>query len=279
MESVRVDDRDWSRLTLGERIRQVELDGYVVLPDLLAPGHVARLKVETARLETRPVDYSVHQQVCPNLQFNGGPITDLIAHPPTLAFLKELFGGETIFMSCTYARSEPGHPGISLHTDGQPYGSQIFGYGGSVPFMVRVLYYLDDLTRDVSPFRVIPRSHLSMHGDANPYKRYEDHPEQVMVPVESGGAVLINHKVFHGNFPNTGDRPRELLAIAYRPAWAGPVEAVEAWDPDDVATLPEVVQPLFGDKSQRRADFHGGNKPADMRGEAPGINVSRWEQA
>ena len=278
MDSVRVDDRDWSGLTLGERIRQIELDGYVVLPDLLTPGHVAGLKAETARLETRAVDYSVHQQVCPNLQFTGGPITDLIAHPPTLAFLNELFGGETIFMSCTYARSEPGHPGISLHTDGQPYGSQIFGYGGSVPFMVRVLYYLDDLTRDVSPFRVIPRSHLSMHADANPYKRYEDHPEQVMVPVESGGAVLINHRVFHGNFPNTGAHAREMIAIAYRPAWAGPIDEVPAWDEADLAALPDSVRPLFADPNTRHWDFHGGNKPAGMASEAPGINPSRWDR-
>ncbi len=278
MNAVRVDDRDWSTLTLGERIRQIELDGYVVLPDLLTRGHVTGLKAETARLETRPVDYSVHQQVCPNLQFTGGLITDLIAHPPTLAFLNELFGGDPIFMSHTYARSEPGHPGISLHTDGQPYGSQIFGYGGSVPFMVRVLYYLDDLTRNVSPFRVIPRSHLSMHADANPYKRYEDHPEQVMVPVESGSAVLINHKVFHGNFPNTGAHAREMLAVAYRPAWAGPIDEVPAWDEADLAALPDPVRPLFADPNTRHWDFHGGNKPANMASEAPGINPSRWDR-
>ena len=43
-----------------------------------------------------------------------------------------------------------------------------------------------------------------------------------MVPAKAGSAVLINHKVFHGNYPNVGDYPREMLAIAYRPGWAGP---------------------------------------------------------
>ena len=257
----------------------LEVDGYLVLPDLLSAEHIARLKAQTAPLDTIHADYSERQRVRGNMSFQGGAITDLIAHPPTISFLRTLFGDDLVVMSYTYARSEPGHPGISLHTDGQPYGSQIFGYEGSVPVMVRVLYYLDDLTPEVSPFRVMPHSHLSLHADGNPYTRYESHPEEVMVPVKAGSAALINHKVFHGNFPNTGDRPRELLAIAYRPAWAGPVEAVEAWDPEDVATLPAVVQPLFGDKSQRQADFHGGNKPPDMRSEAPGINVSRWEQA
>ncbi len=279
MNSPCIDDRDWSRLTLGERIRMLEVEGYLVLPDLLSAEQVARLKAQTAPLDTIHTDYSERQRVRGNMSFLGGAVTELIAHPPTIAFLRALFGDDLVVMSYAYARSEPGHPGISLHTDGQPYGSEIFGYEGSVPVMVRVLYYLDDLTPEVSPFRVVPYSHLSLHADGNPYTRYESHPEEVMVPAQAGSAVLINHKVFHGNFPNTGDRPRELLAIAYRPTWAGPVKDVEPWDPDDVATLPATVQPLFGDKSQRRWDFHGSNKPPDMRNEASGINVSRWERA
>lgn len=278
MHTPRIDDRDWSALTLGDRIRQIEAEGYLLLPDLLTPEHVDRLKTETAKLETRPVDYSVHQQGCSNIQFIGGEITELAAHPPTLAFLRELFGDEVLVMSYGYARSEPGHPGISLHTDGQPYGSAIFGYEGSVPTMVRVLYYLDDLTNEVSPFRVVPRSHLSLHADGNPYKRYESHPEEVIVPAKAGSAVLINHKVFHGNFPNVGDRARSMLAIAYRPAWAGPIKEVPTWDESEVAQLPDNLRPLYGDCNTRHWDYHGGNKPPNMASDAPGLNPSRWER-
>jgi len=100
-----------------------------------------------------------------------------------------------------------------------------------------------------------------------------------MVTAKAGSAVLINHKVFHGNFPNVGTNPREMLAIAYRPAWAGPVvQQVEQWNPDDLATLPDAVRPFFIDRNTRRWDFGGGNKPASMDSEAPGINPSRWEQ-
>ena len=274
----RIENRDWSLLTLGERIRHVEVEGYVVLPNLLSAREVAALKDETAQLQTTAVDYSVNQRGCPNIQFHGGKITELIAHAPTIAFLRQLFGDEIILMSYGYGRSEPGHPGISLHTDGQPYGSQIFGYEGSCPRMIRVLYYLDDLTENVSPFRVVPHSHLSMHPDANPYLRYQSHPEEVMVTARAGWAVLINHRVFHGNFPNTGNRPREMLAIAYRPAWAGPIKEVEPWDPEEVAKLPESVRCLFGDRNRRDWDFHGGNKPPNMRSTAPGINPSRWQR-
>ena len=274
----RIDQRNWSGLTLGERIRQIEVEGYLVLPNLLDAEEIAALKLETARLETKPVDYSVHQQVCSNVQFAGGKISALIAHPPMIAFLRELFGEEIVMMTYSFARSAPGHPGISLHADGQPYGSEIFGFEGSCPFLVRVLYYLDDLTPEVSPFRVVPHSHQSMHADANPYRRYAAHPEEVMVPVRAGSAVLINHRVFHGNFPNTGDRAREMLAISYRSAWAGPIAEVDEWDASAVAQLPAAVQPLLASRNLRQWNFAGGSKPANMPSAAPGMNPSRWER-
>jgi ectoine hydroxylase-related dioxygenase (phytanoyl-CoA dioxygenase family) len=269
--------KDWQQLTTGQQIQSLEVEGYVVLPDLLTADQVAALKAETALLETTAVDYSIHQRGCPAVQFAGGAITDLIAHRPTIDFLERLFGNDIVMMSYDYARSEPGHPGISLHADGQPYGSAIFGMQGSVPWMVRVLYYLDDLTAEVSPFRVVPRSHLSMHDDANPYRRFTSHPEEMVVTAKAGSAILINHRVFHGNCPNSGDRAREMLAIAYRPAWAGPQSDVEAWNPEQLARLPEEVQQLMTDRNQRRWDFDGGNKPPGMAGDAKGMNPSRWE--
>ena len=277
MPTATIDDRDWSALSTGARIRQLEVEGYLLLPDLLDPDHVARLKAITATFDTKAVDYSENQRGRPGIQFDGGEITALIGHPPTLAFLRELFGDEVIFMHYGYARSEPGHPGISLHADGQPYGSQIFGFEGSCPVLVRVLYYLDDLIPEVSPFRVVPRSHLSLHAEGNPYKRYTDHPEEVMVPAQAGSAVLIHHRVFHGNFPNVGDYAREMLAIAYRPAWAGPIDEVPAWDDQNLETLPGDIRPLFADRNTRHWDYAGGNKPPNMAAEAPGINPSRWE--
>jgi hypothetical protein len=197
-----IDQRDWSALTTGERIRMIEVEGYLVLPDLISPDELANLKAQTATWPTDHVDYSEKQRVRKAVQFEGGSVTHLIGQSKTLDFLRVLFGDEVLMTHYDYARSEPGHPGISLHTDGQPYGSEIFGFEGSCPHLVRVLYYPDDLTLDVSPFRVLPRSHLSMHAQANPYLRYEDHPGVVTVPVTAGSAVLINHKVFHGNQPN-----------------------------------------------------------------------------
>ena len=159
-KQIKVDDRDWSKLSFGQQLKMLEIEGYLVLPNVLSEDKVELLKKETSKIDTKAADYSDKQRTAQGLAFLGGAITELIANPPTIAFLEKLFGDEIVVMSYAYARSEPGHPGISLHTDGQPWGSKIFGYEGSSPVLVRVLNYLEDLTLDVSPFRVLPRSIL-----------------------------------------------------------------------------------------------------------------------
>ena len=101
---------------------------------------------------------------------------------------------------------------------------------------------LTDLTPETSPFRVLPRSNLSMHSGGNPFKRYLEHPDEVMVPAKAGSAVLINIKVFHGNYPNKSDQVREMIAYMYRPGWCGPGEHMDPWDTDKPADLPPHVR-------------------------------------
>jgi ectoine hydroxylase-related dioxygenase (phytanoyl-CoA dioxygenase family) len=275
---VRIVDTNWAGLSTPQRIKHLELEGYVVLPDLLSPKVVAAAKRELYRLTTKGTDYSENQRSCPDVQWTVSPTCiDLIALPVMLEFLGTLFGDELICTSCTYALSRPGHPGIAIHTDAQPYGSKIFGMQASAPRLVRVLYYLDDLTPERAPFKVIPRSHLSLNADANPYNRYLSHPEEQMVLCKAGSAAIINQAVFHANYPNTSADDRNLLAIAYRPAWAGPITDVPEWPAEKVAALPPRVRALFRSPNTHKIDFDVPNRPAHMQTAAPGINPSRWE--
>ena len=274
----RMDETDWSSLTRDEQVRSIELEGYVVLPDLLPLETVERIREELGRLPTRSVDYSPHQRGSQEVQWTDSPVSiEVIALAPMVEFLTHLFGDEVICTSCGYGCSGPGHPGIAIHTDAQPYGSKIFGPQSSSPVLARALYYLDDQTPDCSPFKVVPRSHLSMHIDGNPYNRFLSHPEEVMVCCKAGSAVVINQNVFHGNFPNHSARDRRMLAIAYRPCWAGPIDDVEEdRDPEKVAGLPEHIQPFFRSLNTRHIDYDVPNRPDGMARDAAGIRPSRW---
>lgn len=274
--SARRADVDWSSLNFAERVRFLELEGYLVIPDLLSAEQLAAVRTEMERLPTVGADYSERQRGFANVQWTDSPHTiELIALPAMVEFLESLFGDELICTSCVYAVSKPGHPGIAIHTDAQPYGSKIFGMQSSSPCLVRVLYYLDDLTPERSPFKVIPRSHLSLHADGNPYRRYLSHEDEVMVTCRAGSAAIINQKVFHANYPNYSNEDRRLLAIAYRPAWAGPIGEVPEHDPEQIAGLPAKVRRYFQSLNTRKIDYDLPNRPAGMTRRASGISPRR----
>ena len=273
----RIVDTDGESLTFGQQVQHLEVEGYVVLPDMLSPEHIARLLKETPHLPVELTDYTDKKKYANDIQWTGGVITDLVAHPPMIDFLTKLFGNQPIMMTYDYVRSEPGCPPIVLHSDSQPWGSKIFGPEQSCPKLVRVLYYLRDLTPESAPFRVVPRSHLSFHNDANPYLRYREHPEQAMVTCRAGSAAIINQSVFHGNYPNQSETTREMLGIAYRPTWAGPCNEVRQWDEDKLAKLSPEVQALMTDRNTRVWSPDADNIQPDMPSDAPGISPSRWD--
>jgi len=191
-------------------------------------------------------------------------------------FLTDLMGPDIVFTRGFFQRTLPGSPGISMHTDGQPHGSDLFGYEGSCPRLVRVLYYLDELTAERAPFRLIPRSHISFHGDASPYVRYKSHPEEITLVVPAGSAVVVPSLLVHASHPNRDSRPRELVQLGYRPAWAGPIQPVDEWDPELVAAAPGIAKPFLQSLNTTGMVWEQPHKPPGMKSEAPGLNPSRW---
>jgi len=277
IDFMNIDENDFSSMSRAEQIRRLEVEGYVVFPEILPPDVIAALKNELADAEMTHKSYSVYQTTAVTQpQWHSRAVGELIGYPPMIEFLTDLMGPEIVFTRGFFQRTLPGSPGISLHTDGQPHGSNLFGFEGSCPRLLRVLYYLDELTAERSPFRLVPRSHLSYHAEASPYVRYKSHPEEVTLVVPAGSAVVVPSLLLHGSHPNKDPRPRELIQFGYRPAWAGPIQPVEEWDPKLVAAAPEIAKPFLKSLNTTGYQWEQPHKPAGMKTEAPGINPSRW---
>jgi len=277
VDFMNVDTTDYSALDRAEQIRRFEVEGYVVLPSILPPELVTRISSELADAEMSHTSYSVNQtRSVVQPQWHSPAVAELIGFPPMAEFLAALLGDDIVFTRGFFQRTLPGSPGISMHTDGQPHGSNLFGYEGSCPRLLRVLYYLDELTEERAPFRLIARSHLSFHSDASPYVRYKSHPEEVTLVVPAGSAVVIPSLLFHGSHPNLSDQPRELVQLGYRPAWAGPVQPVEEWDPEHVANAPEIAKPFLQSLNTSGAAWEQEHKPSGMRADSEGIRPGRW---
>ncbi len=272
-----IDTTDFRSMGRAEQIRHFEVEGYVVFPEILRVDTIARLKAELADAEMSSTSYSVNQtRSVSQPQWLSRAVAELIGYPPMIDFLTDLMGPEIIFTRGFFQRTQPSSPGISMHTDGQPHGSNLFGYEGSCPRLLRVLYYLDELTPMRAPFRLIPRSHLSFHAEASPYARYKWHPEEVTLVVPAGSAVVVPSLLMHGSHPNRDARYRELVQLGYRPAWAGPIQPVEEWDAALVAAAPEIAKPFLKSVNTTGHVWEQQHKPEGMKTEAPGINPSRW---
>ena len=277
IDVLNVDTTDFATMSRPAQIRHLEVEGYVVLPSILDADLIGRIKRELADIEMSHTSYSVYQtRSVEQPQWLSRTVAELIAHPPTINFLTELMGPDIVFTRGFFQRTLPGSPGISMHTDGQPHGSNLFGYEGSCPKLLRVLYYLDELTLERAPFRLISRSHISFHAEASPYVRYKSHPEEITLLVPAGSAVVVPSMLLHGSHPNRAPEPRELVQFGYRPAWAGPIQPVEEWNADLVETAPEVAKPFLQSLNTTHQNWDQEHKPAGMRTDARGINPSRW---
>ena len=272
-----LDGSDFAAMVRPEQIRHLEVEGYVVFPRILDAGRIERIKAELADAEMYHANYSVSQtRSTAQPQWLSRAVAELIGYPPMIDFLTDLMGPDIVFTRGFFQRTLPGSPGISMHTDGQPHGSDLFGYEGTCPRLLRVLYYLDELTSERAPFRLIPRSHLSYHAEASPYVRYVSHPEEITIVAPAGSAVVVPSMLLHGSHPNRDSQPRALVQLGYRPAWAGPIQPVDEWDPKLVESAPAIAKPFLKSLNTTGAEWVQPHKPEGMKAEAPGINPSRW---
>jgi ectoine hydroxylase-related dioxygenase (phytanoyl-CoA dioxygenase family) len=266
-------------LSTGKTIKALEVEGYSVLTALLDRELAVRLRTELEALPLRCSSYTDKQWFAHNLQWARCPsVWDLIRNPAALAFLLRLFGDEAVCVSVSYSRSDPGYPGMPLHTDSHPYGSNILAGAGTPPVLVRLLYYLDPLTCDRAPLRVVPYSHLSLHYDAMPYTRFPAHPDERVITCDAGDAVVINQRVFHGAGANRADTSRSLVAVSYRPAWARPTIPVPEPLAEDLGPLPEDVRRLVDRPNRGVGDTNIVNWREGMPDGGDGAGPRRWNR-
>ena len=264
-------------LGAAERVKELELQGYTLLPGLLDPEQVGELREAVNTIELRHSTYTDKQWYAHGVQWSGSPaVWRLIQHPATTAFLGELFGDELVCVGVSYSRSDPGYPGMPLHTDSHPYGSSILGASGTPPVLVRVLYYLNDLTPQRAPLRVVPFSHLSLHADAMPYGRFRSDADEEIVTCGAGDAVAINQRLFHAAGANRSDASRALVAVSYRPAWARPVLPLPEPDSEQLERLPEDIRPFLRQPNRGLRDTTIVNWRGDLPSGGRGLGPRRW---
>jgi hypothetical protein len=189
--------------------------GYLHVPGVLAAGHLATLQAECERvweLEGPRVSQ------CKLLKYPA--VLDLIEHPALLERQRAIFGPRVQLLQADLLRQGPHStaPARSWHRD--------FSFPGERPLAINTIVYLDDMTEERGPTRVVPGSH---RGEALPPKaqRGAPLPGEVAIYAQAGDVVFINAAIWHTGGCNTSSGLRRGLFFYYGYWWLRRFEALE----------------------------------------------------
>tara|TARA_B100000029_G_scaffold516847_1_gene636386 strand:+ start:69869 stop:70696 length:828 start_codon:yes stop_codon:yes gene_type:complete len=84
--------------------------------------------------------------------------------------------------------------------------------------MVRMIYFIHDVSRNEGAFCVVPGSHKTMLPC--PYGSHpDDEPGMIALEVKAGDAILFTENLRHGGITNLSDQVRKTIHVGYGPYW------------------------------------------------------------
>ncbi len=208
----------------GEEKFQVDLEGYLVIKDVLSPDEVA---------EMNDIIDNTERQGPPSLW--GEPFKRLIDHPKILPYLIDLLGPNVrldhdyaIFMAEGQGRGGL-HGGEDGGRPGGPEGDHWYKYRDGIMRngLCVMTYNLADAPAGAGGFACIPGSHKSnfLREIPSEVRRFERPTHYVVQPALGAGDVLFfTEALVHGTMPWTAKHQRRSLLYKYSPghsAWSG----------------------------------------------------------
>ena len=200
-----------------EQKRQLDQQGYVIIPDVLSEPEIAVYRARLFELaEQERQDGSAIRHTGDKGQHvrwlvNKGELFEkMLAHPRVAPFFEYLLGEEytlsTLTSNLIYPGAEEGHFHVDNALSAMPEPLPSF------PMFVNSLWLLDDFTPENGGTRFVPGSHRSLKKP--PPK--EDplstcHPDQVRLSAPKGSVFLFNGAVWHAVGANRTDQARVCL--------------------------------------------------------------------
>ncbi|MEH0441488.1 phytanoyl-CoA dioxygenase family protein [Streptomyces scabiei] len=196
-----------------ETVRQLDENGFVILPKFLPSHQVQALRARLTELlvaEGERAGTEVNREPgtmrVSDLVNKGQIFETCFTHPLLLAGVRHVLG--EFKLSSLSSRLPLAHEGKQpLHADWrggapQPGDYQVFNS----------LWLLDDFRNDNGATRVVPGSHLWGHAPANAMADpTAPHPAEKLILAPAGSLVMFNGHLWHGGTRNRSGGPRQAL--------------------------------------------------------------------
>jgi hypothetical protein len=220
---------------------QLRTDGWVLLPGLMSPAELGRLRDETDRHLAAVADGTARPvvRVADGTPFRvenvaSFPIGDrsvLAARmsPVALELMTRLLGADVIsFGSVLVFKLPSAGPAVAMHRD---IAEGVFS---DEHRWIAAGFYLDDADEDNGCLRVVPGSHrLAGQELASELALGLDAPSAVPLPVRAGSLLLHDARLLHGSRPSVRGGLRRVLYHSYQSArWMGREGLKRSFKPD-----------------------------------------------
>ena len=210
--------------TLAARIEQFKTDGYTVFEGLHDEALMQAWRDSywaMTRAASLPGAPAVVWLSCV-LEFNPALFLPMAAHAQVLDFAERVLGpfvqldglAFNVFPQMTKEQAQGKVNG--WHRDRYAEIPQTSDY--IRPWCCNTITYLQDLTADTGPLRVIPGSHREAVV-MTAQTRSLPHAREKLIEARAGDVVFTHGLLAHSGTPNTSEGPRYFLAASYNRSW------------------------------------------------------------
>jgi hypothetical protein len=253
----------------GEITKQLQRDGYAVVPGLLGPSAVTAARAELGALLDVADWGSGFDGTRTKRAWAPLAVTRCLDQaalaPVVLDTVEQVIGPGTQFGITVAIQVHPGQKAQVLH-----YDQGIYPLPRDRDVMITALWALDDFTADNGATRIVPGSHLRRAGKPDP-------AETIPAEMPAGSVLLFTGRLYHGAGANITSRSRLGVVIDYVQPWLRPCEAhTLSASHAQVRQLPQRLQELLGfNQATPYLGFIDGRHPREwlMNDEQPSNRV------
>ena len=229
---------------IDEVKRRVREDGYAVVPDLLTPETVERLRADLApvfdAIGSRTMeDYGQQTVHTHNLLAKTRAVDELLMEDRLLRLVEAVLGPDFQVSGVAAMRPGPGDRRQRMHQDDGHYPIP----RPHRPLIVNTLIALDPFTAENGGTEVVPGSHRFTC-------RVDPDTPTVTVEMPAGALLLWEGALWHrGGGNSTGNQYRRSINVNFNLAWLKQREnQFIGVPPEVVLAMPEKLQALIGYK-------------------------------
>ncbi len=244
-------------------LAKLNADGYLIFPELLAPGQVAAVREALSPyLRSRHLgrnDFEGFQTERVYALLAKSPVfAELVSHPLVMDLCEAVLGPGFLLSACLAINLHPGETAQALHFDDGFY---------TVPrprptYSLSTFWAIDPFTSDNGATEIIPRSHR--WGDERPHensvksvvgildevgrKTPEEHHHDLQPAVMPSGSLMVClGTLWHRGGGNRSTQARLGITPQYSIAWGRQQENMTlAVPPEIAAAYSQRVQALLG---------------------------------